>query len=84
MLPNEVPPDWSRAKTGAGADPFAEIHKRLDQISEKMDRCLAEVAALAPRGAVPAPVPKRSNLLVAWRQDFYSCIASACASALCA
>ncbi|CAE7307020.1 Kcnd1 [Symbiodinium sp. CCMP2592] len=71
MLPNEVPaPDWSHgAKNPPGADPFAEIHKRLDQISEKMDRCLAEVAAAAapapapaaPRGAAPAP--KRSNLL---------------------
>ncbi|CAE7376902.1 Kcnd1 [Symbiodinium sp. CCMP2456] len=67
MLPNAVPsPDWSHGpKNPADSDPFAEIHKRLDQISEKMDRCLAEVAAAAapaaPRGAAPAP--KRSNLL---------------------
>ncbi|CAE7684959.1 Kcnd1, partial [Symbiodinium necroappetens] len=66
MLPNAVPSqDWSHGpKTPAEkTDPFAEIHKRLDQISEKMDRCLAEVAAAA-RGA-PAPAPKRSNLLAA-------------------
>ena len=92
MLPNAVPvpsPDWGHGpKTPAEkADPFAEIHKRLDQISEKMDRCLAEVAAAAAptpaaaRGA-PAPAPKRSNLLAARCGDetltLRLCVLNAC------